>query len=542
MSNPPVQHSPTKAQKQRAQQQQQQPLGASEATSSAQQPPSQSRKAQQQQQQQQPAASSTSAPPASANKKKAKQAGAHGSRVQASAPDEGGDGSDEASDSSNGGDDASSAAAREAEERMRIVAEELRASRTERAEQAKLMRALQEQIARLTDLVAQPAPETQQQQQQQPLQQLQQARNSAAYGAPQQEERLSLERQSLDEDEEDARSHLSAGSSASSLAYARARLERDTRKIEQPKQLAYENASDSGALETWIDAMELLFVYLGIENDEEEKLKEIQKAADRDVRQWWRDQRAQAVLDGAPIDTWARFLEILRTQFLPQLEVHKATSELINIRQAPGEPMEKYFLRATRLQARTNGTFPDSAVMNILLDRVRKEEWRYAVAAATREVQAGHVKTTAQLRALLQREAMVEPNRPQQSNGGGGGSGSNGSAQSKQQNGRNTQRKQAVRAAAIGHEEDNSGEEDESSSSVRAAPVQQRASSSGGRGAYGGKCVNCGKPGHKAAECKAPESRTCFLCGTKGHIATACAQHYKNKAGAASGSAPPKNE
>ena len=104
--------------------------------------------------------------------------------------------------------------------------------------------------------------------------------------------------------------------------------------------------------------MELLFVSLGVENDEAAKLAEIQRAADRDVRQWWRDQRAQAESDGAPIDTWARFLEILRTQFLPQLEVHKATSELINIRQAPGEAMEMYFLRATRLYARTNGSFP----------------------------------------------------------------------------------------------------------------------------------------------------------------------------------------
>ena len=159
-----------------------------------------------------------------------------------------------------------------------------------------------------------------------------------------------------------------------------------------------------------------------------------------------------------------------------------------------------------------------------------------------RSSQSGRVKTTAHLRALLQREAMVEPNRPQQASSGGGSSGGSGSAQGRQPNARNAQRKQAVRAAAIGHEESESGEEDGPSSSVRAAPVQQRAASSGGRGAYGGKCVNCGKPGHKAAECKAAESRTCFICGTKGHIATACAQHYKNKAGAASGGAPPKNE
>ena len=66
--------------------------------------------------------------------------------------------------------------------------------------------------------------------------------------------------------------------------------------------------------------MELLFVAIGVENDEAAKLAEIQRAADRDVRQWWRDQRAQAELDGAPFNTWSRFLAILRPQFLPQRE------------------------------------------------------------------------------------------------------------------------------------------------------------------------------------------------------------------------------
>ena len=395
------------------------------------------------------------------------------------------------------------------------------------------MRALQEQIARLANMMVQPAQGALQQQQQQ---QGQQARASAAVGAQPQEE------EPHEEDEEDARSHVSAGSSASSAMRQRVTVERATRKIEQPKPLLYDKAGDSGALETWIDEMEMLFVRIGVEDDEAAKLAEIQQAADRDVRQWWKDQRLQAVRDGAPIDTWVRFLEILRAQFLPQLEAHKATSELINIRQEPGEPMEKYFLRATRLYGRINGAFPDSAAMNIVLDRVRKEEWRFAVAVATREVQAGRVTTMAQLRALLQREALAEPNRPQRPSGGGGGSSS---AQSKPQNSRNGQRKQTVRAAAIGQEDGDSGEEDGPSSSVRAAPVQQRAASTGGRGAYAGTCSKCLKKGHKAAECRGPEERTCFICGTKGHIATACAQHYKNKgaaAGAGSGGAQPKNE
>ena len=49
--------------------------------------------------------------------------------------------------------------------------------------------------------------------------------------------------------------------------------------------------------------------------------------------------------------------------------------------------------------------------MFIVLDRARRDEWRQAVAVATRDVQAGKIKTLAQLRACLQREALAEPGK-----------------------------------------------------------------------------------------------------------------------------------
>ena len=66
------------------------------------------------------------------------------------------------------------------------------------------------------------------------------------------------------------------------------------------------------------------------------------------------------------------------------------------------------------------------------------------------------------------------------------------------------------------------------------ARSQQRAGAAGGRGdqlpgagqAYESKCVNCGKPGHKAAACPEPRcednKRPCFNCNKLGHLARDC--------------------
>jgi hypothetical protein len=133
-----------------------------------------------------------------------------------------------------------------------------------------------------------------------------------------------------------------------------ARIERKQLAVTQPAVLAYEKASSSSTLEDWLDSMDLLFEQLAV-SDDAARLAEIRAYSDRDVRRWWEAQQQQAAADGAPIDTWEGFKRGLRAQFLPQSEKFEAISELINIRQQAGEGMDKYFLRATRLFARTNG-------------------------------------------------------------------------------------------------------------------------------------------------------------------------------------------
>lgn len=487
------------------------------------------------QQQQQGATSSLAALMSSAKKKKAVAGGAHGQRVQLGAPDDDGGRSDGSNDSSDGGDDDDdeSAAMQRAEEAQRFtLEEELRAARRERAEQALLMRQLQEQIQRLTTLALGSADEAREAKEQLPLLQKEEqliasvrARRAAA-GAPDDSD------DEEPDDGDDARSEASARSSssnASSAAHYHARMLRNKMAIVTPTPLVYSKASSSSALEEWIDGMELLFVQIDCVHDEARKLKELQLFTDRDIRRWWKGQQQQAVLDGAPINTWGAFVDVLRAQFLPQLESHQATSELINIRQHPGEAMEQYFLRATQIFARTNGSFSDGAAMRVVLDRVRRDEWRMALAVATREVQSGKVTTLNQLRAVLQREALAEPSRPQQSSGGG------------QHRAQGAHKRQSVRAAAIEQEDSGTDEEDEPSSSVHAAPVAQRAPSSS-RPSFG-RCLRCKKPGHRVEECKRPDERTCFLCHKKGHECRFCPlRNKKPSGGAGAASAPQKNE
>ena len=159
----------------------------------------------------------------------------------------------------------------------------------------------------------------------------------------------------------------------------------------KPEKLLYDKACSSSVVEEWFDSMELMFEQIGMEADDA-RLREVRANADRDIHIWWKQLQQQAEEDGAPIDTWERFKTVLRAQFLPLSEAQEAISALINIRQQAGESMEKYFQRATRLVARA-GTFSDSAAMQIVMDRVRKDEWRCAMAIATRDVQAGKIKT-----------------------------------------------------------------------------------------------------------------------------------------------------
>jgi hypothetical protein len=46
---------------------------------------------------------------------------------------------------------------------------------------------------------------------------------------------------------------------------------------------------------------------------------------------------------------------------------------------------------------------------------------------------------------------------------------------------------------------------------------------------FKGKCRNCGKQGHKAAECKSDKKRVCFTCGKEGHFSRECPDKSNGK-------------
>ena len=314
----------------------------------------------------------------------------------------------------------------------------------------------------------------------------------------------------------------------------RARIERNKLAMATPPMLTYDKASNSGALEDWIDSMELLFDQLGVDSEEDEaRMSEIAPWVDRDVRTWWKGQQEQARADGQPIEAWEQFLEVLRAQFLPQSEAQAATSELINIRQHQGEPMEQYFLRATRLFARTRGEFPDKAAMLVVLDRVRKDEWRNALAVATREVQTQKITTLAQLRACLQREALAEPGKQQQRQQSSGAASS--SAPQKPTGGAHQKRPQSLRAAAAARSSADDGSAEEEAAETGSAPGGATTTKAAAATApqktkwAGDRCARCKETGHRAADCSKPDKRLCYVCGETGHISTVCSKRAQPK-------------
>jgi hypothetical protein len=343
--------------------------------------------------------------------------------------------------------------------------------------------------------------------------------------AQQMRQQAALDAMQSARDNEDARSSVSDGSASSGSASVQAaRTERRKLTVNPPPTLAYSKASSGGALEDWIDAMEMFFARMGTPADDHAaRLEEARTSCDRDVRAWWSGQEKHAREAGAPITTWEGFLTVLRAQFLPQSEAHEATSELINIRQAQGEAMEAYFLRATRLYARTRGGFNDGAAMLIVLERARKDEWRHALAVATREVHGKKITTLAGLRACLQREALAEPGKRGQQGGAAAGAQQRPSGGAHKKPGTLKAAAAAMRAADGGNSSD---EADDTAAGTKVAAAAMPPKRADNARVY---CPRCKTVGHHVRDCKQPDERKCFLCNEKGHGVATCPKRPQSK-------------
>ena len=308
---------------------------------------------------------------------------------------------------------------------------------------------------------------------------------------------------------------------------------RRERQIIEPARLTYDKASDTRALESWLFDMEQMFEQMDLErapSRDADRLREARLSMDRDLNTWWAGHVDQAAAKGVRVDTWLNFVEAVRAQFASSSMAREATSALLNIRQAAGESIPAYFQRVYQLVGRAQGSVPDLAVMQLVLDHVRRDEWSESYGVALRAVEKKEVTTLAQLRELLQLEAVIEQSRKHR---GGHSSHSGARPQpSLSHSGARPSNKgpaaKAARVAAISakdEDSDNETFEGEQQSAQVAAVRQQQ----GGNAQSNRRCARCKKTGHAPRDCPEPEDRSCFVCGEEGHIASACPEKKMSK-------------
>jgi Retrotransposon gag protein/Zinc knuckle len=319
-----------------------------------------------------------------------------------------------------------------------------------------------------------------------------------------------------------------------------------------PKRLTYAAAQTTATLEDWLFEVETFCARVGI-TETAAHIAEARFAMDRDLWQWWSDYRKEAIRThpgteaqaARAIDTWDVFADAMREQFLAVNEQRLAIDAMCEVRQAGGEGMEAYFLRATQLYRKVHRAMDDRTIMRLVLARTRRDEWPYTYSKAITAVEAGAVTSLVQLRTLMTKEALTEP----------GKAGARATAQTQAQvalhsgapgpgksarpgsNRYGVKKRTAVAAASYaalerGDEED--GEEQstadgDASASTRVNGTERRAEDGGGapggaREALG--CFRCGAMDHYKRECpQAPKRSTgCFVCGKAdaGHAPYKC--------------------
>lgn len=306
-----------------------------------------------------------------------------------------------------------------------------------------------------------------------------------------------------------------------------------------PAPLAFGEARKIGALEDWVHKVEAYFFLMGVRANSE-RLASLFVLVDRDVYRWWQGAQKVAGAKGAPLDTWELFTAELRANFLPVQEAKAAMGKFFDLRQAQGEDMGDYLLRAMQLYSRAQASVDNTAAMHLVMHHARRAEWPHSLGLAERAIDAGSVKTLEELRRMLQVEALAEPGK-QPRGGNGQGDGSSGSSSSHHRGAYSSSGahgRQTRRAAAVGGTDSSGGSGSEGEPSTRAAQVQNRA---------WGLCARCNGEGHRASECTKPDQRTCYRCQQKGHISTNCPARKEGgkeggkPAAGAKGTQQPKN-
>ena len=319
----------------------------------------------------------------------------------------------------------------------------------------------------------------------------------------------------------------SSSSGSSSAVDTSARVERRQQRVSTPVSLTFDAASKASALEDWFYGMELMFDQLGADADAK-RLAEMRAHCHRDVYDWWTTQKEAD--PSAPITTWKGFKEAMRAQFLPQSERQEAMSEFMNIRQHARETMVSYLLRVAKAFARTRGLFADASAMYLVLDRVRKEEWKNTVAVAIRDVENNTITTLAQLCACLRAQALGEPGK-QRSSGDGS------SARTGQQKpyGGSHRRPTQVKAAAAGYTEEEEEEYHSGEDTGSAHEGETRVAAAGQREENAFlRCRRCEEKGHTAYHCTSKtEKRRCHTCKKTGHLMRECPEKRPARRGMA---------